>query len=227
MKSFTKHLQARSQTSSKPACITQAFTLVELLLITVVLFIVGVILLNSLPRPRPQHSRTKCINNLKNLGLAARIYATDNNDLMPGAYFLSNKLDLATINAADYFRMLSNELSTPKIIQCPADKNRQVADSFTNLTTKNISYFISLTAQETSPQAFLAGDRNLQYTNGTAIPPGLFTLTTNTQLSFSKDMHSLQGNIAIADGSVQQFSNNRLKLSTSDQDLSTNILLIP
>jgi len=183
--------------------------------------------------------RIKCINNLKNIGLAVGSYATGNNDLTPGAYFGSNKTDLATVNVADYFRVLSNELSTPKIILCPSDKNRQEAESFATLTSKNMSYFISLTAQIISPQAFLAGDRNLELTNMPAIrsglfkrtrptiPSGVFALTTNLPIAWSRDLHSELGNILMNDGSVQQLSNIRLKYSVRDQELSTNLLLIP
>src|SRR5262245_60420697 len=105
---------------------TSAFSLVELLVLLLVisifaaLFIPGCFDLRSAAKAK----RIKCINNLKNIGLAVRFYATDNNDLLPGAYFLSNKTDLVTIDAdtAAYFRMISNELSTPRIIACPADK---------------------------------------------------------------------------------------------------------
>jgi prepilin-type processing-associated H-X9-DG protein len=209
---------------------TSAFSLVELIAITAVLLLAGFVILNFSPRlynPKAKAPRIKCTNNLKNIGLAARIYATDNNDLMPGAYFLSNKIDLAKINAADYFRMLSNELSTPKIIKCPADKLRKEAISFTNLTTANISYFASLTVDEKLPQAFLSGDRNIQFINGQPIAGGLFTLTTNLQLGWSKDLHNGQGDIAMGDGSVQQFSAQRLNQGIRDQDVSTNHLIIP
>ena len=200
--------------------------MVEILVLMVVLFIAAVLLFPALDRPsRTRAPGIKCVNNLKNVALAARIYATDNNDLMPGAYFLSNKVDLATIDVASYFPMLSNELSTPKIIVCPADQRVKPLDSFTNLTTKNISYFASLSADEKSPQTFLFGDRNIEV-NGQRIT-GLLTLTTNSPVSWSKEMHNEQGNIAMGDGSVRQFSNARLKSDLREQEIVTNLLLFP
>lgn len=51
--------------------------------------------------------RIKCINNLKQIGLAMRIWAGDNNDKYPSS-----------------FVVMSNELSTVKVLLCPGDKGR-------------------------------------------------------------------------------------------------------
>jgi hypothetical protein len=48
-----------------------------------------------------------CVNNLKQMGLAVRIYATDHDDVFP----------------PDFLAM-TNELSTPKVLICPADPGR-------------------------------------------------------------------------------------------------------
>jgi len=202
--------------------------MVELLVLMGALAIIALVLL---PMMAGSHGckapRMKCTNNLKNVGLAARIFATDNNDLLPGAYyFLSNKIDLTKLDSARYFRTLSNELSTPKILYCPEDKRRKEASSFTNLTSKNISYFISLTACETNPECILGGDRNMMV-NRKDVPAGVFTLTTNLQAGWSKEIHNEQGNLLMADGSVQQTTSARLKLMIVEQGVSTNLLLFP
>ena len=56
---------------------------------------------------RKKADRIKCVNNLKNVGLGARIWATDNKDHLP--------MDFVT---------MKNELSTPKILVCPSDPVR-------------------------------------------------------------------------------------------------------
>ena len=61
----------------------------------------------ALTEARDKAARIKCVNNLKNVGLAARIWATDNGDHLPK--------DFAT---------MKNELSTPKILICPSDPAR-------------------------------------------------------------------------------------------------------
>lgn len=49
----------------------------------------------------------KCVSNLKNIGLATRIFATDNQDYFPTS-----------------FLQMTNELSTPLILICPSDAAR-------------------------------------------------------------------------------------------------------
>lgn len=62
----------------------RALTLVEVLVIIVVLFVLVGMLLPVVNRPPGvKATRIKCVNNLKNVGLAFRIFATDNNDRFP------------------------------------------------------------------------------------------------------------------------------------------------
>jgi hypothetical protein len=67
--------------------------------------------------------QTKCVNNLKNLGLAVRLYATDNEDRFP-----PNTL------------CISNEVSTPKIYICPSDTMRTPAGNWASFTAANQTY---------------------------------------------------------------------------------------
>ena len=203
-----------------------AFTSVELLLILAILVILSALFLPALTRRPPRAQGIKCINNLKNIGLAFRIFATDNNDQYPGGILLSNGMAPAQIGILQIYRTLSNELSTPKLLICPADEKRKPADSFTNLQTKNLSYFVSLSADEAEPQNLLSGDRNLQ-TNNVSIPPGLFALTLGTPISFSSELHNGEGNIAMADGSVQLLSAVRVSLSATNSAIATNLIVIP
>ena len=135
------------------------------------------------------------------------------------------------------FLTMSNELSTPKILYCPSESEsgRQAATSFAgNNTTAanstpytndlNVSYFIGVDAQETYPLMFLTGDHNL---GGNANPPtiaylaapstgnGNVYLGTNFTLNqgpgYLDTMHSKQGNVGLADGSVQGFTRSRLQ----------------
>jgi prepilin-type N-terminal cleavage/methylation domain-containing protein/prepilin-type processing-associated H-X9-DG protein len=135
------------------------------------------------------------------------------------------------------FLTMSNELSTPKILYCPSESEsgRQAATSFAGNNANaanstpytndlNVSYFIGVDAQETYPQMFLTGDHNL---GGNANPPtiaylaapstgnGNVYLGTNFTLNqgpgYLDTMHSKQGNVGLADGSVQGFTRSRLQ----------------
>jgi len=77
----------------------------------------------ALEKPRNKALSVQCANNLKQFGLSVRTWALDNEDRLPP--------DIVC---------MSNELSTPKILVCPADYSRQVATDWSTFTPGNCSY---------------------------------------------------------------------------------------
>jgi hypothetical protein len=112
----------------------------------------------ALREARDQASSIQCVNNLKQFGLAVRVWAIDNGDVTPPNIIC-----------------MSNELSTPKILVCPADKGRQVAPDFKSFTSSNCSY------EYLAPSA----------------PDG-------TEPNRVLSRCALHGNIGLCDGSVQR-----------------------
>jgi prepilin-type N-terminal cleavage/methylation domain-containing protein len=212
----------------------KAFTIIELLVVMVVVAILAGVLLPSLSRAKAKAMRISCVGRLKNIGLAYRIFATDNGDLFPWhrseahATNQHNFPILTGLSPADQvvriYQSLSNELSTPKIIVCPADE-RESAPDWLKLSTNDISYFVGLSARETLPQTMMAGDRNLLLDGKELI--GRVELKRGAPLAWDKNMHRLQGNFAHGDGSVQQSSIQRLKDQLEITGVETNILVIP
>ena len=122
---------------------------------------------------------------------------------------------IQTGHVAGVFLVMSNELSTPKILSCPADYLRVMASSFDNgLSNSNVSYFIGVDAEETQPQMLLLGDDNF-LVNGQPVRPGVVSLATNAPVAWSTARHNQQGNIALADGSVHTLSSSKLRESLS------------
>jgi hypothetical protein len=126
------------------------------------------------------------------------------------------------ITGADTFRhfqVMSNELSTPKILICPAD-TRTAASFFSGLKNQNVSYFVGLDAADSYPQMLLAGDRNLTGESGPE--NGILKLVPGHPVSWTETMHINQGNVGLADGSVQQCSNAGLRQALQNSGDPTN-----
>jgi prepilin-type processing-associated H-X9-DG protein len=130
-------------------------------------------------------------------------------------------------NAFRHFQVLSNQLSTPLILICPAesDRVRYAATNFINFCNSNISYFVGVDANDSNPQMILYGDHNI--TNGTPVKNGLLELTTNRLAGWTSETHNKVGNVALADGSVQQLSIVGLQNTIANTGLATNRLQMP
>ncbi len=206
----------------------RALTLVEVLVVIVVVFVL-VMFISPLLESGAKTSkacRMACCRNLKEIGIATRLWTTDStNGLSPSLVTAQGGSQEFATETWRHYLAMTNELANLKLLVCPAD-SRKPATSVASLRNENISYFLGLDSDETTPQAFLAGDRNLT-TNGVAVGPGLLTLTSNSILGFTKDMHVEAGNVLFSDGSVQQVNGQRLQSQLSSGGLLTNRLVIP
>lgn len=205
-------------------------TLVELLVVLGIIAVLAALLLPSLSKAENRAARISCVSNLKQIGLASRIWEGDHGNYYPMAVSETNGGTMGFVNGLNAFRhfqVMSNELSTPKVLLCPAesDENRFTGTNFVNFSNSNLSYFVGIVANDSNFTMILSGDHNI--TNGTSVRKGLLALTSNAPTGWTSEIHNKVGNILLADGSVQQESTIGLQGQIANTGVSTNLVQMP
>ena len=179
-----------------------------------------------------------------------------------GGVARTNTAGVGAADTFRFFQVMSNELNTPKILVCPSDGARPSGTASGTLWPTNVSfqsegpnayftnnlvvsYFVGCSAAEVHPQMFLSGDRNIY---GPTTKPeangGYGNSPTNaagarvafgskpSRVGWTAWIHVNAGNVAFADGSVQQFGSRKLiQAFNNSGDTNTvpgaNVILFP
>ena len=206
-------------------------TLTEVFMVVVVLAILAAIILPRLADAKRRGGGINCVNNQKQIILAFWMWANDHNGKFPMEISTANggTKGLASIgDAFSTFRIMTNELNTPRILFCPAEPNyyNLAGRAWVNFTAKQISYFIGLDANTNRPQAILTGDDNFAI-GGVPVKSGLLKASTNAPISWTVERHKFHGNIGLADGSATQADARLLVQKLIETGLATNRFAIP
>jgi type II secretory pathway pseudopilin PulG len=200
-----------------------AFTLVEVLMVIATIAILLALLLPAVNRAQVRGKRVKCLNNLKQIGIAFQTFAHEHGDKYPMQVSTNAGGTMEFVTAAErlgesfffafrHFQAVSNELVDPRLLICPAD-NRLPSPTFAALQNENVSYFVAPMAQPGHSDSIVAGDRNI--TGISSSGGSVLRIGSDNSLGWTHELHDGQGYLLFGDARVELLNNKTLVAALS------------